>query len=139
MSLSDLAGQLLGGGGQQQAGAGPAPAVLSTLLNLVNSHPGGLGGLLQSFQQQGLGGAVSSWIGTGANEAVSPQQVQGALGDQPVQDVASKLGISPQEASSHIAQWLPSVIDHLTPNGQVPAGGSNLMEMGAGLLKAFAK
>jgi uncharacterized protein YidB (DUF937 family) len=140
MSLSDLAGQLLGGGGQQQqAGAGPAPALLSTLLNLVNSHPGGVAGLVQSFQQQGLGGVVSSWIATGPNQAVSPDQVQGALGSQQVQDVAAKLGVSPQEASSNIAQWLPSVIDHLTPNGQVPAGGSNLMEMGAGLLKAFCK
>jgi uncharacterized protein YidB (DUF937 family) len=139
MSLSDLAGQLLGGAQPQQAGAGPAPAILSALLNMVNSHPGGVAGLVQSFQQKGLAGVVNSWVGTGPNEAVSPQQVQSALGDQPVQEVASKLGISPQEASSHIAQWLPVIIDHLTPNGQMPAGGSNLLEMGAGLLKAFCK
>jgi uncharacterized protein YidB (DUF937 family) len=136
MSLSDLAGQLLGGGGQQP---GCNPNVLSTLLNVVNSHPGGVGGLLQAFQQRGLGGVVNSWVGTGANQAVSPEQVQSALGNEQVQEVASKLGVSPQEASSHIAQWLPAVIDHLTPNGQVPAGGSNLMEMGAGLIKALCK
>ena len=135
MGLSDLAGQLLGGAGQQGGNA----AVLNTLLNLVNSHPGGIGGLLQAFQQQGLGGVVSSWVATGANQPVSADQVQSALGSEQVQDVASKLGVSTQEASSQIAQWLPSVIDHLTPNGQVPAGGSNLLEMGAGLLKAFIK
>ena len=136
MSLSDLAGQLLGGGGQQP---GCNPNVLSTLLNAVNSHPGGVGGLLQAFQQQGLGGVVNSWVGTGANQAVSPEQVQSALGSDQVQEVASKLGVSPQDASSHIAQWLPAIIDHLTPNGQVPAGGSNIMEMGAGLIKALCK
>ncbi|MGH9692895.1 MAG: YidB family protein [Bryobacteraceae bacterium] len=136
MSLSDLAGQLLSGGGQQP---GCNPNVLSTLLNVVNNHPGGVGGLLQAFQQQGLGGVVNSWVGTGANQAVSPEQVQSALGNEQVQEVASKLGVSPQDASSHIAQWLPAVIDHLTPNGQVPAGGSNLMEMGAGLIKALCK
>jgi len=136
MSLSDLAGQLLGGGGQQP---GCNPNVLSTLLNAVNSHPGGVGGLLQAFQQQGLGGVVNSWVGTGANQAVSPEQVQSALGSEQVQGVASKLGVSPQDASSHIAQWLPAIIDHLTPNGQVPAGGSNIMEMGAGLIKALCK
>lgn len=136
MSLSDLAGQLLGGAGQQP---GCNPNVLSTLLNMVNSQPGGVSGLLEAFQKQGLGGVVSSWVGTGANQAVSPQQVQSALGDQQVQDIASKLGVSTQDASSHIAQWLPAVIDHLTPNGQAPASGSNLMEMGAGLIKALCK
>jgi uncharacterized protein YidB (DUF937 family) len=134
MGLSNLAGQLLGA---QQPGCNPN--VLSTLLNIVNSHPGGVSGLLEAFQKQGLGGVVNSWVGTGANQAVSPDQVQSALGNQQVQEVASKLGVSPQEASSHIAQWLPSVIDHLTPNGQVPAAGSNLMEMGAGLIKALCK
>jgi uncharacterized protein YidB (DUF937 family) len=134
MSLSDLAGQLLGG---QQPGCNPN--VLTTLLNAVNSHPGGVTGLLEAFQKQGLGGVVNSWVGTGANQAVSPEQVQSALGDQQVQDIASKLGVSPQDASSHIAQWLPAVIDHLTPNGQAPAAGSNLMEMGAGLIKALCK
>jgi uncharacterized protein YidB (DUF937 family) len=136
MSLSDLAGQLLGGAGQQP---GCNPNVLSTLLNMVNSQPGGIGGLVEAFQKQGLGGVVNSWVGTGANQAVSPQQVQSALGDQQVQDIASKLGVSTQDASSHIAQWLPAVIDHLTPNGQAPASGSNLMEMGAGLIKALCK
>jgi uncharacterized protein YidB (DUF937 family) len=134
MSLSNLAGQLLG---NQQPGCNPN--VLTTLLNAVNSHPGGVAGLVEAFQQHGLGGVVSSWVGTGANQPVSPQQVQSALGDQQVEDIASKLGVSKEDASSHIAQWLPAVIDHLTPNGQVPSSGTNLMEMGAGLIKALCK
>jgi len=134
MSLSDLAGQLLGG---QQPGCNPN--LLTTLLNVVNSHPGGVAGLVETFQQKGLGGIVSSWVGTGANEGISPQQVESALGNQQVADIAAKLGVSTQDASSHIAQWLPAVIDHVTPNGQVPTSGTNLMEMGAGLIKALCK
>ncbi|HEY6990665.1 MAG TPA: YidB family protein [Bryobacteraceae bacterium] len=134
MSLSDLAGQLLGG---QQPGCNPN--LLTTLLNVVNSQPGGVAGLVETFQQKGLGGIVSSWVGTGANQAISPQQVENALGNQQVSDIAAKLGVSTQDASSHIAQWLPAVIDHLTPNGQVPTSGTNLMEMGAGLIKALCK
>ena len=134
MSLSDLAGQLLGG---QQPGCNPN--LLTTLLNVVNSQPGGVAGLVETFQQKGLGGIVSSWVGTGANQAISPQQVENALGNQQVADIASKLGVSTQDASSHIAQWLPAVIDHLTPNGQAPTSGTNLMEMGAGLIKALCK
>ena len=134
MSLSDLAGQLLGG---QQPGCNPN--LLTTLLNVVNSQPGGVAGLVETFQQKGLGGIVSSWVGTGANQAISPQQVENALGNQQVSDIAAKLGVSTQDASSHIAQWLPAVIDHLTPNGQVPTSGTNLMEMGTGLIKALCK
>ena len=134
MSLSDLAGQLLGG---QQPGCNPN--LLTTLLNVVNSQPGGVAGMVETFQQKGLGGIVSSWVGTGANQAISPQQVESALGNQQVSDIASKLGVSTQDASSHIAQWLPAVIDHLTPNGQVPSSGTNLMEMGAGLIKSLCK
>ena len=134
MSLSDLAGQLLGG---QQPGCNPN--LLTTLLSVVNSQPGGVAGLVETFQQKGLGGIVSSWVGTGANQAISPQQVENALGNQQVSDIAAKLGVSTQDASSHIAQWLPAVIDHLTPNGQVPTSGTNLMEMGAGLIKALCK
>ena len=134
MSLLDMAGQLLGG---QQGGGGPN--VVSEVLSLVNNHPGGLPGLVQAFEQNGLGGVVNSWVGTGQNQPVSGEQVQSALGDQRVQEMASKLGVSSDQARSLIAQVLPGVIDHLTPNGQVPSGGSNLMELGAGLLKQFVK
>jgi uncharacterized protein YidB (DUF937 family) len=86
-----------------------------------------------------LGGVVQSWVGNGQNQPVSGEQVQNVLGNDKVQEVASKLGISASEASSAIAQVLPHVVDHLTPNGQVPASGSNLMEMGEGLLRSFLK
>jgi hypothetical protein len=52
MSLLDTASQFIGG---QQGGNS---ALLTTVLSMVNSHPGGLSGLVQSFEQQGLGGAT---------------------------------------------------------------------------------
>jgi uncharacterized protein YidB (DUF937 family) len=134
MSLLDLAGQMLGGGQQ-----GGQANLLSTVMAIVNNHPGGLPGLVSAFQQQGLGGAVNSWVGTEPNQAVSPQQVQNVLGDGQIQDVASKLGVSTQDASASLAQLLPAIIDHLTPNGQMPSGGSNILELGEGLLKNFMK
>lgn len=133
MSLLDMAGELMGGqGGSQNA--------MSAVLSMVNSHPGGLPGLISAFEQNGLGGAVSSWVSPGTpNQPVSGQQVQGALGSDQIQAVAAKLGVPPEMASTVIAQVLPGIIDHLTPNGQVPSGESNLMEMGEGLLKSFLK
>lgn len=134
MSLLDLAGSLMGGqgGGNQNA--------LGAVLSMVNNHPGGLPGLISAFEQGGLGGAVSSWVSPGTpNQAVSGSQVQNALGSSQIQEVATKLGLPPEAASGVIAQVLPGIIDHLTPNGQVPSGNSNLMELGEGLLRNFIK
>ena len=133
MSLLDLAGQLTGG----QTGGNAA--LINTVLGMVNSHPGGLPGLLSAFEQQGLGGVVNSWVGTGANQPVSSQQVEDVLGSHRIQEAASNMGVSPETASTSIAQMLPGIIDHLTPNGQVPGAGSNLLELGAGLLQRFMK
>ena len=91
---------------------------------MVNSYPGGIGGLVSAFEKSGLGGVASSWVGTGANQPVSPQQVQNGLGNQAIQDVAAKLGVSPDIASTVVSQLLPHVVDHLTPNGQIPSAGA---------------
>ena len=132
MSILDKAGQLMGSGVP-----GGNASILQAVLSMVNNHPGGISGLAQSFEQQGLSGVVQSWIGSGQNQPVSGEQVQSALGSDKIQEVAAKLGISPSAASSTLAQYLPQVVDHLTPNGQIPPSGSNLMEMGGSLLKTF--
>jgi uncharacterized protein YidB (DUF937 family) len=135
MSLLDLAAQALGGANAP----GGNSAAINAVLGLVNSYPGGLQGLVGAFEQNGLGGVASSWVSTGANQAVSPQQVQSGLGNQAIQDVASKLGVSPDVASGVVAQLLPHVVNHLTPDGQMPAPNANILEMGEGILKSFMK
>lgn len=134
MGLLDMAGELLGG-----QGGGTNQNALSAVLSMVNSHPGGLPGLISAFQQNGLGGAVNSWVSNGANQPVDGQQVQSALGSAQIQEVAAKLGVPPEMASGVVAQLLPGIIDHLTPNGQVPSSGSNLMELGASLLRSIRR
>jgi uncharacterized protein YidB (DUF937 family) len=91
----------------------------AAVLAMVQNHPGGLNGLVQSFHDNGMGGLVNSWTGTGANQAASPDQIQQVLGSEKVQELAQKLGISPEEASSTLAKFLPLVMDKLTPNGSV--------------------
>lgn len=133
MSLLDLAGQLLGGGQQ----SGGSQSLLNEVMSLVQNHPGGIGGLVSAFQQGGLGSIAQSWVGTGQNEPVSADQVQSVLGNDRISEMAAKLGISPADASSHLSQLLPGVIDHLTPGGQVPQAGGSLLDMGASLVKGF--
>jgi uncharacterized protein YidB (DUF937 family) len=109
-----------------------------SILELINNHPGGLPGLVQSFHQNGLGGLVNSWISTGQNQPISGDQVQNVLGNEQVQELATKLGVSPEIAKSKLAEFLPMIVDKLTPNGQVPQQG-NLMEMGKSILSSLGK
>ena len=140
MGLFDMLEQAAGMGGQVdgQAGgqAGAPQGAMGAVLQMLQSHPGGVGGVVQQFEQSGLGGVAQSWLGSGANQTVSPNDVQSALGSGPVGQVASQLGVSPDQAASHISQFLPLIMDHLSPNGQAPAGGG--MGEIQGLLSRFA-
>lgn len=133
MSLfNDLAGDLLGGG----AAAGGNQNALSAVVELVNSHPGGVNGLIQTMHDQGLGDAVSSWVGNGQNLPISAEQIESVLSNGQVQQFASRLGVSPDTALGHLAQLLPSIVDQLTPNGKAPPQGGIEAE-GLSLLQGF--
>jgi len=125
--LKGLAGSMLGGAG----GAGGSPIAKSVLDML--GQGGGLGSLVQAFQQKGLGDIVGSWVGTGQNLPVSPQQIQQALGPQ-ISQMAAQHGITTDAVTKTLAQVLPGLVDHLTPNGQLPAG--NALEQGLSALRS---
>ena len=117
------------------AGSNPAAA---GILEMIQNHPGGLNGLVQSFHQNGLGELVNSWTSNGENQPVSAEQIQQVLGSEKVQAFAQKMGVSPEAAGSTLAQLLPSIVDKLTPNGSVPEQ-SNVLEMGESLLASLGK
>jgi uncharacterized protein YidB (DUF937 family) len=93
----------------------------TSVLQVINQHPGGLAGLVRSFHEKGLGELASSWVGTGQNLPISADQLQSVLGSERVKQLAAKVGISPEVAASELSQLLPIVVDKLTPHGQVPA------------------
>lgn len=116
-----LLGSLLGGGGQ--AGGSDLVSVAGQLIQ----QAGGVQGLASMLHQGGLGEAVQSWVGNGANQAVSGDQLNqalqsGGLGSV-LQEAAGKLGMDQGQLSGALAQVLPHVVDHLTPDGQAPAQG----------------
>jgi len=114
-ALSALSGAGSGGGGLQQL----APV----LENLLQQH-GGLSGLVSQLSRGGLAQQTQSWIDTGPNAPVSGTQVTQALGSDRVTQIAQQMGIDPQQAGSLLAQVLPHLIDHLTPQGQLPTGAA---------------
>ncbi len=94
--------------------------IASHIMDAINQQPGGLTGLMQNFHDKGLGSIASSWVGMGQNLPISAEQIQSVLGNSGMmQQLCAKAGISPEEASSHLAQYLPAIIDKLTPQGKV--------------------
>lgn len=128
--LDQLGGGLLGGG----AASGDQDQIAGVVLQMLQGQAGGIAGVLSSFERVGLGGVAHSWIHEGPNQPVSPGQVSQAL-PGPVGDLASKLGVSEQEAAGRLAGVLPQIMDHLSPGGQAPADGG-LGGLG-GLLSQF--
>ena len=96
---------------------GGAHALFSQAL----SSMGGYEGILGKLNQAGLGNVVSSWVGTGSNLPVTPQQIEAALGDQHIQQLATSLGIPVDQVSAFLAQHLPTAVDQASPNGTLPA------------------
>jgi uncharacterized protein YidB (DUF937 family) len=112
--------------------------IMTMLTGLLNNPDiGGIGGLVSAFQKNGLGDVVASWISNNTNLPISAEQIQSVLGQGPLQDVASKMGLSSGDVASALSDRLPGLVDQLTPNGQLPNG--DLMAQGLGLLKGFMK
>ena len=104
--LSDL---LKGGLGGLLAG-GAAGSVLS----------GGLGDLMKQLQEGGQGEVAKSWVGKGENKPIAPGDLASALGADQIDAIASQSGMSRNDLLKGLSQYLPDVIDHLTPDGRLP-------------------
>lgn len=114
--LGGMLGSLMGGGqGMQGGSAGGLGGMLGG-----GGVAGGLGQLLQSFEQSGDGAAAQSWVGNGANAPVSPDQVGQALGPNTIDQLASHTGMAQTDVMSQLSQLLPQAVHQLTPNGRLP-------------------
>src|SRR5947207_3046703 len=107
--MGGLGDVLKGGLGGLLAG-GAAGSVIS----------GGLGDLLKQFQQNGQGETANSWVGRGENKPIAPGDLANALGADQINSLASQSGLSRDELLRGLSQYLPQVIDHLTPEGRLP-------------------
>jgi len=81
---------------------------------------GGLGALLQRFQERGYADQAHSWVSTGENQPIAPEAVSQVFDHDELSQIASQAGVSEDEARTGLSELLPSVVDHLTPEGNVP-------------------
>ena len=132
--LSGLAGNALGGRDGRRTGGGMSPvlmALLPVVLSLLSQRSrqggaagglGGIGDLIGQLTQKGYGRQANSWIGTGTNESLPPQAIEEVFGRDQLHQIAQQAGIGEDEARSGLSELLPDVVDHFTPDGNLPEG-----------------
>lgn len=121
MGLFDsLASNMLGKLGGEKG------AIAQVAIDLFNQN-GGLPGVLQKFKAAGYEHEVDSWISKGSNLPIDAQQIIYALGSSTIQQAASKLNMNAQDISAKMAEYLPQVIDRMTPDGQLPREPINVL------------
>ncbi|MDZ4287898.1 MAG: YidB family protein [Prosthecobacter sp.] len=113
MGLFDsIAKHALGGFmGGQQAG----------LLDGLLREAGGLTGMMERFGAAGLLDVFASWVSTGPNQPILPSQLESVMGADALRGLAARVGFDVQTLLPLLAQFLPQIVDRLTPQGTIDA------------------
>lgn len=137
--MSGIFGQLLQGvlSGGPQGQASPLNGILQQVLAVRDGDKQGVAAIVSKFQNAGLGQQVQSWVGTGQNASLSPDQVSGAFSQEQINGWAQQAGTTPDAMRTVLAEAVPHVVDHYTPNGQVPNQTPTQMPDLSGLLARF--
>lgn len=96
---------------------------------------GGLAGVLEKFKTGGFAEQADSWVSKGENLPITAEQITQVLGSGTITNISNKLSMNPDEVSAKIAEYLPQVIDKMTPDGEVNAGSGNLLTAVLSMLK----
>ncbi|STO63085.1 Uncharacterized protein conserved in bacteria [Haemophilus parahaemolyticus] len=112
--LGSVASSILNNGNNNQS-------VAIQLIQVLLQSQGGIEGMIKRFQESGLEGILKSWISTDEkNQPISANQVVEVVGQENMSQAAEKVGVSELDASNVLAEYLPKMVDMLTPNGQLP-------------------
>jgi len=118
-----LLGKFFSGGSAPAPGAAsarPTPPPAAPTNAPASSVLGGLGDLIGKLTAGGAGPQVNSWVGSGANQPIQPGQLGSALGQNTLNELSQRTGMSQQELLNQLSTALPQLINHLTPNGRMP-------------------
>jgi len=108
-------------GGRSAPAPSPAAPPQSVPTNVpAGSLVGGLSDLIGRLTAGGAAPQVNSWVGPGENHPIQPGQLGSALGQNTIDDLAARTGMSKEQLLQELALVLPQLINNLTPNGRVP-------------------
>ena len=91
-------------------GAGASGGTLST----------GLGDLVNRFRESGQETPAESWVSGKENMRVGIRELEAAIGQETLGELAAKTGLSRTELLGRLAAALPEVVNRFTPEGRLP-------------------
>jgi len=112
---------------------GANPDLAAALLDLVKER-GGLDALVRRFQEAGLGDVIASWVSTGPNRPISPDDLAKILDPEQLASLSRRAGVAIARVPEALAALLPTFVDRLTPDGELP-GPYQLLRMAADFLR----
>src|SRR5690349_5622595 len=110
-----------------------SPDLAKGFLDLLQQH-GGLDALIRRFQEQGLGDVIASWVSIGPNQPITPEQLARVLDPEQLRALSREAGVALSRVPEVLAGLLPTFVDRLTPEGDVP-GPYQLLRMAMGALR----
>jgi uncharacterized protein YidB (DUF937 family) len=103
---------------------------LPLLTQLVGAAQGAAGGglpaLLAQLENAGLGAEVRSWIGHEENLPVTAGQLGSVFPPEQVEAWAKEAGTTPDAVLRLLAEALPRLVHHATPEGTLPVEETRL-------------
>lgn len=90
---------------------------LQSALATVFDKSGGLQGVLDKLNASGYGERVNSWLGNGPNAPITAAEIQSALGNDHLKQIAASMGLPLDQVATALAQHLPGTVDAASPGG----------------------
>jgi uncharacterized protein YidB (DUF937 family) len=112
--------------GQRIGEARNSGGFLSEIGNLFGSGrtggtlSAGLGDIVNRFKDSGRGAPADSWVSTGPNVPIDVQELESAIGDDTLEELGQKTGLSRSELLQRLKMALPEVVNRFTPEGRLP-------------------
>jgi uncharacterized protein YidB (DUF937 family) len=110
--------------GRSQEGIGGVLAGLGDLLGGAaggGGLAGGLGDLMDSFKKSGQNDVADSWVNPEVpTRGLTPDQVEQAIGDDNLNELSRRTGLTRDELLTRLAKAIPENVDRLTPDGKFP-------------------
>ena len=121
--------------GDKMGGSG---GIMEALTSLTSGQGLDMGAIADKLKSGGLGDKVDSWMGDGENASVSADEMKSALGDDQINEVATKMGCDSDKAAKTLSDSMPGLMDKMTSGGSFKEGmasGVNPIEMAKSLFK----